>query len=708
MPITTNVDIGRHPERSTTDADDRRVRARKAGGLAPIPGVDAADDPRYVHRRLYRFGRLRGWWSRVLDPVQLDPGGGWWHRYGPAVWVAALYAGVSGAYVVMSSLAVSDGGTAAAEVGKGLAFVAVTALLLAVLLIEYGRRASAAAERLRSLIESTGDLTYRFRRWPNVGFEYMSPGITHWIGLTPDDHYANPDIGLHLVHPDDRGRLSELLVDGRSDGTVPIRWVAPDGRVLHTAHDFFPVHDRRGRMVAVDGRIRDITDTRRDRIEAELGLAMLGWLADGLDARTVIERTCDGIVRMMEVEVAWYGVPLPDGSVRLECAAGATSFVDSIEIRWDDGPLGAGPTGSALREGVPVMMRPDESGDVTWRQRARGAAVTAVLAVPLRVDGRTVGALTVLSRFGNPFDGRNIERFERTVGRLALIADQLTPSDHDLHDRSVGRPATGPIDVAAALADGRVEPWWQPQVDPTGRIVALEALLRVRDVDGSIMTPDRVIPAAVDAGLMVSLGRQLRSRAITTAAPWLTDGLDRICLNVAVEELVSPGFIVELDDLVAANRLTADRIELELVETGPLSSDGLRVLERLVSFGYRISVDDYGSGWASLGHLARIPALVLKIDRMFVTDLTTSDRARALVQSTFDLGRVLDLETVAEGVETIEQAELLCEMGCDLLQGFLFSRPRPSDETALLLAGVGTDDWPTLHTDASHATTAHS
>lgn len=692
---------------STTETTLAR-RSRRGDRLPAIPGIDPVGDPRLANPRLYRPSRLRAWWSRVLDPVQLTPGAGTWHRYGPAISVAAVYAVVAGAYIVVSSLAVSGGDAAAAEIGKGLAFVGVTAVLLAVVLIEYGRRAAAAAERLRSLIESAGDLTYRFRRWPTVGFEYMSPAVADWIGLTAEDHYANADIGMHLVHPDDRARLSQLVTRGRSDGPVPVRWVAPDGRVLHTEHDFFDVRDRRGRVVAIDGRIRDVTDARRDRMEAELGLAILGWLAnDDVDLLTIVERTCDGIVQLMGVEVAWIGVPLGDGTVRVEHAAGDASWVHEIEIRWDDGPLASGPSGRAVRDGEPVMMRPSDPGYAAWRQRARDAGVTAALAVPIRARGRVVAVLTVLSRFGNPFDDRNVERFERIAARLVGLGQRLATHRPVLTSQHGPRPVPT-VDLRAALDDGRVEPWWQPQVTGDGRIVALEALVRVRDVDGKVLTPDVVLPVAEELGLMVPLGQAVRRRAVEQATPWLARGLERVCLNVSVTELLSPGFVVELEDLVALNELRPDQIELELVETAPLDGGALRLLSRLVSLGFRIAVDDYGSGWASLGHLARIPALVLKIDRVFIRDITTSARASALVRSTFELGHILDLETVAEGVETVEQAELLCEMGCDLLQGYLFARPLDREATDALLRGVGTEAWPVLRaaTRASQASTS--
>lgn len=684
-------------ERTQERADVRR--------LPRIPGIDPRDDARLADRRLYRRGRLWAWWSRVLDPVQLSPRAGWWHRFGPAISVAALYAVVAGAYILLSSLAVSGDGLIV-EIAQGLAFVAVTAVLLAMLLVEYGRRSAAAAQRLRELIEATGDVTYRYRRWPTVGFEYISDHVVDWVGLTPADHYANPGIGLHLVHPDDRLRLRQLVARGSSGGAVLIRWVASDGRVLHTEHDFYDVRDRRGRLVAVDGRIRNVTEARRDRTEAELGLAMLGWLADdeiGLEA--VVARTCNEIVRQMSVETAWIGVPLRDGSVHIAFVAGDADWVTGLQVRWDEGPLSNGPTGRAIQGREPVMMRPADPGFVAWRHRARAAGITAALAIPILRRGQVVAVLSVFSRFGNPFDARNIERFDRIGRRLAFAVSQLPahePADADDWRRRHAA-AKSAVDVRGALDEGRIEVWWQPQVSRDGNIVALEALLRLRDTDGTTVMPDVVLPAAEELGLMVPLGQAVRRRAVEQAAPWLDAGLQRICFNVSVNELLSPGFAAELEDLVDLNGLRPDQIELELVETAPLEGVGTRVLLRLVALGFRVSVDDYGSGWASLGHLARMPAMVLKIDRVFVRDVTTSERARALVRSTFELGHVLGLETVAEGVETVEQAELLCQMGCDLLQGYLFAPPLDRQTTDELLRGVGTERWPALGDGSARA-----
>ena len=628
---------------------ERERAAEQRRHLLPaIPGLDPGSDPRRSDPGLYRPSRWSAWWSRVLDPVPLMSGASRWRRALPALSVAVLYAVVAGLYIVVSSMAVSSVDGADAEIWKGLAFVVLTALLLGALLHEHGRRSAAAADRLRFLIESTGDLTYRYRRWPSVGFEYMSPSIADWVGLTAEDHYANPEIGLHLVHPDDRRRLSRLLVLGRSDGPVLLRWVAPDGRVLHTEHAFVEVSDRRGRIVAIDGRIRNVTAERHDRAEAELGLAIWGWVTDdAVETGTVFKRACDCIVQQLGVEAAWVGVPRADGSVCIEYASGSPDWVDEIKIRWDEGPLANGPTGRSIRDGAPVMMRPSDPGYAAWRQRARDRGVTAALAVPIRAQGRVLAVLTVLSRFGDPFDDAHIERFDRIAARLAGAASELSASVTGAPRRSSERTTASGVDLRAAINEGRVEPWWQPQVAADGRIIAVEALVRVRDSDGSILTPLAVLPVAEEGGMMVVLGQTVRRRAIEEAVPWLSNGLERVCLNVSVAELVNPGFLAEIQDLVGRNELRPDQVELELVESAPLDAAGLRMLSRLSHLGYRIAVDDYGSGWASLGHLARIPACALKIDRVFIRDLTTSARGRALVSSTCELGHALELTTVA-------------------------------------------------------------
>lgn len=667
------------PERRSRTGDRRRpaAEARRSAAGAILPDWPLG---RFEGRRL-RFAQ----WLRGAD--ELDPQANV-HR--PLVLTAA-YVAVGVAWILGSSILAAElGNSLLVELAKGVLFVVVTGGLLLLVLLAHERQSSMGTRRLRQLIESGGDVAYRYRRWPTPGFDYISEAITSWTGLTPREHYDNPDIVFHLVHPDDRRRLTELLTSGSTGSPVTLRWVTPEQRILHTQHDVRAVLDRRGRMVALDGRIRNVTSARRDLAEAEVGIATLGWLAEGLETAPVLQRTLVELTNLMEVDVAWVGMPLADGSVAPVAAVGEPTWVEELDIRWDEGPLANGPTGIAIRERRAVTMTPEGPGYAPWRQAASAVGVTSSLAVPIVWNTSVVGVLNLYARFGNPFDDRQVERFERVALRLAFALGNPRGTLHPAGRTHRRSPVPAGLDIAAAIHDGRVETWWQPQVAASdGRIVAAEALVRIRQPSGELVLPAVILPAAETAGLLQELGRVMRRQALTEARGWLKAGLDRICVNVSVAELVAPGFETEILDLLGAFDLRPDQLEIELVETAPIDTRTIRVLAQLSIAGVRIAVDDYGSGWASLGHLAQVPASVLKIDRVFVRELGESDRALALVASTLELGRALGLTTVAEGVETAAQVRLLAELGCDLLQGFLFSPPvETAGLTAMLRTGT--------------------
>jgi EAL domain-containing protein (putative c-di-GMP-specific phosphodiesterase class I)/PAS domain-containing protein len=660
--------------------------------LPPVRGVDPRSDPRLVGPRRYGIEPLRIWWSSVLDPAQLSTSGRWTRR--PAIMLASLYLALGVVWILVTTWLASDLSMSNVELLKGVGFVAVTSMLLGALLIHYGYRARRAANRFRELIESTGDLTFRYRIWPTVGIEYISPHIERWTGVPADEFRDQADLFLRHVHPDDRLKFTDMLTHFRDGDSIIIRWIVADGRVLHTSFSMRAVADARRRVVAIDGLVRDVTESRRDRIESEIGSAMMGRLANGEPMRAVVHEACDQIVELMGVEIAAVSVPVSDGSIEVIVAAGQVAALEAVRMRWDQGPLSDGPTGRVIRDGDPVVMTPTDAGFSAWRQHARETGVTACLALPIARDGKVSAVLTLWSRFGNPFDEPNVERFDRIARRLSFALDELPapPTRGSAHGASSHGPS---VDVRRALDDGRFEPWWQPQVDAAGRIVALEMLMRMRDPDGNVLAPNVVIPLAEEQGLMAAIGRATRTRAIEQAAQWLDLGLDRVCVNISVGELVAPGFIGEMERLLRGNVRPA-QVEIELVETAPLDSAALRVLRHLVDMGFRVAVDDYGSGWASLSQLSRLPASVIKIDRVFIRDVAVSDRARTLVRSTIELGRSLDLVTVAEGVETADQARLVVELGCDLLQGFLFSAPAPAEHIDALLTSSDRPFWPII------------
>jgi predicted signal transduction protein with EAL and GGDEF domain len=246
-------------------------------------------------------------------------------------------------------------------------------------------------------------------------------------------------------------------------------------------------------------------------------------------------------------------------------------------------------------------------------------------------------------------------------------------------------------ELRAAMAAGELRVLYQPIVAlPSGRIVGAEALVRWDRGSRGLVSPAEFIPLAEETGLIVELGAWVLGEACRTVV-----GLDRnsgaglnLSVNLSARQLLEPGLEATVAAALSASGLRAGRLTLEITE-GVLMADTAATIDRLGSLrglGVRVAIDDFGTGYSSLGYLRRFPLDAVKIDRSFIEDVTEGTRQAALVHAIVELCRTLELDTVAEGVETREQATRLTELGCELAQGFHFGRPMTAEDLALRLA----------------------
>jgi diguanylate cyclase (GGDEF)-like protein len=217
---------------------------------------------------------------------------------------------------------------------------------------------------------------------------------------------------------------------------------------------------------------------------------------------------------------------------------------------------------------------------------------------------------------------------------------------------------------------------YQPQVDlRTRRIVGFEALARWDLAESGTVSPGIFIPLAEKVGLVVPLGAWVLRRACFDALGWGDDIM--IAVNVAPQQLRVEGFVDMVADVLAKSGLKAARLELEITETAPLYDDEamLTVLRKLATLGVRVSMDDFGTGNTGLSYLHKFRFNRLKIDQSFVSKLGDGKEAELIVNAIVELGVSLNVQTVAEGIETEQQAATLRSMNCVVGQGFLFGRP---------------------------------
>ena len=254
-------------------------------------------------------------------------------------------------------------------------------------------------------------------------------------------------------------------------------------------------------------------------------------------------------------------------------------------------------------------------------------------------------------------------------------------------------------DLHGAVDRGEVVVHLQPQIDlASGRTVAVEALARWHHPGVGPVAPDVFVPIAEASGQILPIGEHVLREACGVVAGWRQEGLDlEVAVNVSAVQLIDPGFTTLVRRVLEETGLPASRLTLEVTESQVLTAVATRHghLECLRELGIGVSVDDFGTGYSSLAQLHRLPVTEMKVDRSFISDLD-GDGPFPIVAGIVGLGHGLGLRVVAEGVETVEQANALRALGCQRAQGYLFGRPAAPDEVRGRLLAVAPTGLPQL------------
>lgn len=260
--------------------------------------------------------------------------------------------------------------------------------------------------------------------------------------------------------------------------------------------------------------------------------------------------------------------------------------------------------------------------------------------------------------------------------------------DEDLYSRALERLELE-AELRRAIDDGQLRVYYQPVVDFDGCVTGFEALVRWQHPERGLVPPADFIPLAEETGLVVPLGAFVLEKAAEQVAKWkdtINPGLS-LSVNLSGRQLADPDLPHLVKRILVTSGLPPEALCLELTETtlieDPVSAE--RCLTDLRELGVRIGVDDFGTGYSSLIYVRRFPVQVLKLDRLFVAGLGESSEDETIAGSVIHLAHELGLEAVAEGVETIDQLHALDSLGCDLAQGFFWSKPRPAEEIESVL-----------------------
>lgn len=314
---------------------------------------------------------------------------------------------------------------------------------------------------------------------------------------------------------------------------------------------------------------------------------------------------------------------------------------------------------------------------------------------PVEVEGHSLGTACSIGISLYPDDGESFDALLQRADTAMYRAKSSGRNAFRFFTREMNTNALERLKLQnrlrLALERGEFVLHYQPQVRLSDdQLVGMEALIRWIDPDEGLIPPATFIPIAEESGLIVPIGHWVLNEVCRQNRLWQLAGLPcvPVAVNLSAIQLTRADFYATVKEALRTSHLPASLLELELTES-ILINDAQSILDtfkRVKALGVQLSIDDFGAGYSSLSYLRRFPVDKLKIDRSFVRDVNNGGDGAAIARAVIQMARSLNLRTVAEGVETTDQARFLRLEGCNEAQGFLFSRPLPADEIVRLLA----------------------
>ena len=315
--------------------------------------------------------------------------------------------------------------------------------------------------------------------------------------------------------------------------------------------------------------------------------------------------------------------------------------------------------------------------------------ILAALASPVQAGGRDIDVAASLGLALYPDDGNDMASLLSNADAAMYAAKAAGRNTFRFYDEAMNRRASQRLaletDLRRAVARQQLELFYQPQIHSVdGRLAGVEALLRWRHPERGLVSPIEFIPLAEEAGIITELGEWALAEAARQIVDWRRRGIavPRMAVNLSPRQFHAADLADRVEHILAAAGAPSEWIELEITESAAMAhpEGAVRVLHRLRERGIQVAMDDFGTGHSSLAMLRTLPLNVLKLDRGFVQHLPDSETDAAVASAVVTLARRLGLSVVAEGVETDAQQKFLANIGCDILQGFLFSPPLPRAE----------------------------
>jgi diguanylate cyclase (GGDEF)-like protein/PAS domain S-box-containing protein len=337
-----------------------------------------------------------------------------------------------------------------------------------------------------------------------------------------------------------------------------------------------------------------------------------------------------------------------------------------------------------------LLMQLGRSHDAAHTAKAIKQAVEQAFLI----DGRELFISSSIGISVYPQDGRDTPTLLKSAGVALQRAKEKGRGDYEFYTSGHTSDALKQLllesQMRPGLERGEFVVEYQPQVDvKTFQLVGMEALVRWNHPALGMLQPLDFIQLAEDTGMITQIGDWVLRTAFAQNKLWLDSGFSpmRLAVNVSARQFQQSAFIGTICDLLKETDIDPALLELELTEASVMKEPEKAIdkLNKLRDLGIKIAIDDFGTGYSSLSYLKRFPIDTLKIDKTFVSDVSTNEDDAAIAKAIVMMGHALDMAVIAEGVETPQQLEYLTSLGCDVIQGYLFSPPLSTESFTELL-----------------------
>ncbi|MGJ7917288.1 EAL domain-containing protein [Massilia sp. LXY-6] len=550
---------------------------------------------------------------------------------------------------------------------------------------------------LRAIEASANAVILVDARRPGLPIEYVNPAFERMRGFSAAEVVGQRLAELAEQEPDQAAvaELRQAIREGR-EGHASMRLFCKDGRELYAEVYIAPVLDDSGEPGHYVITQYDVSTAKR--YEAELEVRARYDTLTGLANRALLEDRIDTAIELAGSDaMVW------------------VATLDLDHFKYVNDTLGHGAGDEMLKAVAARMQRAVGRADTVARtggdefvlvlpgRAAESEAAATVQAVldalsePLRLHGQELVMTGSAGLAAWPADGHDAATLVQHAEVAMYRAKDLGRNAVQFYTPAMNARARERMALEGALRSalhhGEFELYYQPQVDlESGSVVGLEALIRWRHPILGMVRPDRFINLAEETGLIVPIGAWVLRTACRQNCEWQHAGYGplRIAVNLSARQFAQPGLVPEIAHVLEETGLAPTCLEIELTESLVMEDveGAIRTMGELKRMGVKLSIDDFGTGYSSLSYLSRFPVDVLKIDRSFVRDITSSADDAAMVTAIIQLARGLHLRVIAEGVETEAQLDYLKQRGCDEVQGHVYARAASgADVEAMLRTG---------------------